>query len=359
MKLTFILLTAGFLQVTAASYAQQVTLKVRNVSIKAIFEKIQAQTQYDFLYKTTDLQLTGKLSLDLENVSLKQALDKCFEQQPLVYTIENTTILVSRRPVAAAADIVIRGKVTNDRNLPLPGVAVRIRDMRTGTVTDADGNFEIKVPNEAAILVFSFIGYEPKEVKIPDSRMINVSLVPKNTGLDEVVVVGYGTQKRTTLTGAVSSVKGEQLKVGPVANISNRLGGNVAGVITRQASGEPGNDAASVLVRGTAPLVLVDGVERAYDKINPEDVETISVLKDASAVAPYGLRGANGVMLITTKRGKAGKLALNYNIDYGFQQPTNTPDFMNAYDGLQLRNEALRTDGRDNEVIADDVLAQY
>ena len=360
MKLTFILLTAGFLQVTAASFAQQVTLKVSNVSIKTIFEKIQEQTQYDFLYKTADLQLTGKLSLDLKNVPLKQALDKCFEQQPLVYTIENTTILVSRRPVpAAAADIVVRGKVTNDQQQPLPGVAVRIKDMHTGTVTDADGNFEIKAPNEGASLVFSFIGYESKEVKINDNRVINISLAPKNTGLDEVVVVGYGTQKRTTLTGAVSSVKGEQLRVGPVANISNRLGGNVAGVITRQASGEPGNDAASVLVRGTAPLVLVDGVERAYDKINPEDVESISVLKDASAVAPYGLRGANGVMLITTKRGKAGKLALNYNIDYGFQQPTNTPDFMNAYDGLQLRNEALRTDGRENEVIADDVLEQY
>lgn len=360
MKLTFILLTAGFLQVSAAGYAQRVTLKVRDVSIKEIFEKIQAQTDYDFLYKTEDLQLTGKLSLELRNVPLKQALDKCFEHLPLTYSIENTTILISHKPApVAVVDKVVKGRVTDDQHHPLPGVAVKIKDTQSGTVTDADGNFMITVPSGDVSLVFSFVGYESRELKVGDNNVVDIKLLPKNTGLNEVVVVGYGTQKRTTLTGAVSTVKGEQLEVGPVANISNRIGGNVAGVITRQTSGEPGNDAATVLVHGTTPLVLVDGVERAYDKINPEDVESISILKDASAVAPYGLKGANGVMLITTKRGKAGKLVFNYNLDYGFQKPTNTPDFMNAYEGLKLRNEALLTDGRNNEVISDAVLQQY
>ena len=254
---------------------------------------------------------------------------------------------------------IVSGKVTDSSGGPLSGVTVIIKGTTTGIITDSEGNFSIADVPENAILQFSFVGMKTEEIAIVDQSMINLTLEEDRIGIDEVVAVGYGVQKRTTMTGAIAAVKGEELKTVNVTNVSNSMGGQVSGVITRQISGEPGNDAADVLLRGRTPLVLVDGIQREWNKLNMEDIESVTVLKDATAVAPYGLKGANGVILVTTKRGKTGKVILSYNGEYGWQKPTNTPDFMNAADGLRLRNQALIMDGLPDAVIGEDILELY
>ena len=253
----------------------------------------------------------------------------------------------------------VTGKVTDATGAPLAGVTVVIKGTTTGNITDSDGVFNLAGIEDHAILCFSFVGMKTQEIDYTGQSMINVVLEEDRIGIDEVVAVGYGVQRKTTMTGAIAAVKGEELKKVNVPNVSNAIGGQVSGIITRQISGEPGNDAAEILLRGTEPLVLVDGIQREWDKLNMENIESITVLKDATAVAPYGLKGANGVILITTKRGKTGKVTLTYNGEFGWQRPTNTPDFMDAADGLRLRNQALIMDGLPNAVIGEDLLELY
>lgn len=252
----------------------------------------------------------------------------------------------------------VTGHVIDNNGEPIIGASVKVKGTTNGTITDMDGNFTLSTNSDNSTIEISFVGYQSKTIKIKGNDFFKISLEEDSKLLDEVVVVGYGTQKRLTMTSAVATVKGDNIKA-PVANVSNQLGGQIPGIITRQSSGEPGKDAATVLLRGTTPLVLIDGIERAWEKTNQEDIESISVLKDASAVAPYGLKGANGVILITTKRGQKGKLSLSYDASFGTQRPMNTPEFMNSYDGLSFYNEALKMDGRSNEIISDDILQKY
>lgn len=253
----------------------------------------------------------------------------------------------------------ISGKVVDINGDPVIGATVKVKGGSQGTISDIDGNFRLSVnSNNNVEIEVSFVGYKTQTLSVVPGTSITVTLSEDSELLDEVVVVGYGTQKRMTMSSAVATVQGEKIKA-PVANVSNQLGGKIPGIITRQSSGEPGKDAATVLLRGNKPLVLVDGVERPWEKVNQADIESISVLKDAAAVAPYGLKGANGVILINTKRGKEGKISLTYDGSVGIQKPVNIPDFLNAYDALSLYNEALRMDGRDNEVYSDELLEKY
>ena len=276
----------------------------------------------------------------------------------LLWLVISTAISTLSLP-AFGQQVAVSGTVTDQAGQPLPGVSVVVKGTTTGTITNFDGNYTLaNVPGDAT-LVFSFVGMRTQEVEVGEQTTINVALAIDAIGLEEVVAVGYGVQKRINMTGSVASVKGEKLNTVNVANVSNSIGGQVSGVITRQTSGEPGNDASQIFLRGTRPLVLVDGIQREWDKLNMQDIESVTVLKDASAVAPYGLRGANGVILITTKRGKTSKVTLTYNSEYGWQKPTNTPEFMNAVNGLSLRNQALIMDGIPDAVIGDDILQQY
>ncbi len=231
----------------------------------------------------------------------------------------------------------------------LPGVSVLVKGTTTGTVTDVNGKFRIEAATNA-VLVLTYIGYTTVEIPTNGKTTLNVKLQRSQNNLDEVVVVGYGTQKRTSLTSAVSTLDVEDITQKPVVNLTNSLVGRVSGVIARQASGEPGQDASQIIIRGPATtgrigaLTVVDGVPRDFSRLDPNSIATVTILKDAAAVAPYGVAGANGVILITTKQGKTGKPSLSYNGYYGIQNPTITPQFVDAVEFAKISNEAAVND---------------
>ena len=247
----------------------------------------------------------------------------------------------------------VQGRVTDaDKQIALPGVNVFVKDTQLGTITDSDGNYSISVPDENAVLVFSFIGFLTQEIVVNNRSTIDVSLVEDLQSLDEVVVIAYGTTKKTSLTASVSAVDGEEISALPITNVSNGMGGRLSGLIVKQGRGEPGRDQADIFVRGisttgnTQPLIVVDGIpRRGFNEINPNAIESITVLKDAAAVAPYGVAGANGVILVTTKGGQSGAPTLTYNGYVGFQNPVVLPEYVNSYEYALLRNAAAANEG--------------
>ena len=249
--------------------------------------------------------------------------------------------------VAYSQNITVSGTVTDDRNETLIGVNVQVKGTTIGAITNIDGEYTLTVPGSTSVLVFSYVGFLPQEITVGAQRTINVTLREDAQGLDEVVVVGYGVQRKVTVTGAVSSVRGEELKASPTTNLSNGIVGRMPGVIGFQRSDEPGGSGTTLRIRGTGtqgfkdPLYVIDGIpdrEGGFNRINPSDIESVSVLKDASA-AIYGSRAANGVVLITTKRGTEGKPTITYNGSWGFTQPTRLPEVCNSFEYATLVNE--------------------
>ena len=249
--------------------------------------------------------------------------------------------------------IKVTGVVKDSAGEPIIGATVTVKGVQGGTLTDFDGKFVIDVPNRDAVVVVSFMGFTTQEVKVGNRRSLNVMLAEDVQTLSEVVVVGYGTQKKETLTGAISGIKGESLLKSPVASISNSLAGSVPGISAVQHTGEPGADDAQIFVRGVgsltedgaAPLVLVDGVERNFFQMDPNEIESISVLKDASATAVFGVRGANGVILVTTKRGTEGKAQVSVSSSVGVQTPTRIVDIADSYTHAYMYNMYQRNNG--------------
>lgn len=255
----------------------------------------------------------------------------------------------------------VGGTVLDSEGEPLIGVNVVEKGTTNGTVTDINGTFSLTLPSEDVTLVFSYIGFNYQEVIVGKTRKFDITLEGITTGLDEVVVVGYGSQKKATITGSVSQVSGDELKKVSTANLTNAIGGKTAGVIANVRSGEPGEDDANILIRGKGttgnndPLIIINGIaDREFSRLNPEDIESISVLKDASA-AIYGARAANGVILITTKRGKEGKININYNGNFTLSQPTRIPEMLNSYQYATYVNEYDRRHGL-SETYSDDAL---
>lgn len=281
-----------------------------------------------------------------------------------------TTICFQSNVNAASPEIqqrTITGTVMNEAGEPLVGATVQVEGTTIGTLTDIDGKFSIPVSDPNAVLVVTFIGYAPQQVSTTGVTTLNVTLLPSVESLDEVVVVGYGTQRRVSITGSVSSVKGDIVAKIPVSNVTNAMAGQVAGVITRQVGGEPGSDNSEVHIRGIAttgangPLIVVNGVIRDnLNQIDPSTIESVTILKDAAAVAPYGMGGANGVVLITTKTGSSGLPTLTFNTYYGYQTPTYYPNLLNAVDYMKLRNEAVLNQSPTAELPFDpDDIANY
>ncbi|UON80993.1 TonB-dependent receptor [Dyadobacter chenwenxiniae] len=258
----------------------------------------------------------------------------------------SSLLLVLITVIGAFAQNVVKGTVKDDQGVALPGVSVVVKGTTAGTVTDNEGVYSVAADRQGT-LVFSFIGYLTQEIPVGSKSNIDIKLISDTKALTEVVVVGYGTAKKATLTGSVTAVKGAELEKAPAANLSNTLGGRLPGISAVQASGEPGNDGSAIRIRGTNSLgnsnalIVVDGVPNrsgGLDRINPADIESISVLKDAAA-AIYGSRAGNGVILITTKRGKTGKPQLSYDMNFGASQPTRTPEMSNAQEYATIRNE--------------------
>ena len=261
------------------------------------------------------------------------------------------TILISLGALRAQT-VAVSGTVVDELNRPMVGVSVVETDnVANGTVTDPQGRFSMKVKSVRSTIQTSYIGYITRILEVT-AKPMTIAMEPSATNVEEVVVVGYGVQKKQSVVGAISSATSEDLKQMGSPNLSTALAGKVAGVTFTVPSGRPGSDDAEIYVRGvatmsgdSAPLVLVDGVERDYSQVDPEDVAQLSVLKDASATAVYGVRGANGVILITTKRGSKGAPKFNMNYTFTLQQPTRLPTFLGSYDHAVLRNESLANDG--------------
>lgn len=248
----------------------------------------------------------------------------------------------------------VAGQVLDEDQLPMTGVSVVLKGTTIGTVTDIDGNFSLKLKEKKGVLVFTYLGCIPTEQPLSVGKPMLIVLKEDNQMLSEVVVVGYGTQTKATLTGSISTISNKEIVSVPTSNLSTAITGKLSGVVTIQESGRPGEDAASIFIRGqstwvnTKPLIIVDGVEReSFSQIDPYEVETISVLKDASSTAVYGVRGANGVILITTKRGEEGKPTISLSANFGVQQPVNIPKFLGSYDHLVLRKVATINDDKD------------
>lgn len=249
------------------------------------------------------------------------------------------------------SDFLVKGLVSDEEGLPIDGVNVSVKSGIVATTTDANGFYTIRDVKMSDILIFSHISYKTLEQSVNSLSTINVTLIAADLSLNQVVVVGYGTQKKITVTGALSSVAGAELAKSPTVNLAQSLVGRTPGLIAQQNSGQPGNDAVNFRIRGTStfdnqgqPLILVDGVERPFNSINADEVENITVLKDASTTAVYGIRGANGVVLVTTKRGLGGKPQINVRSNYAIQKPTRLPELLNAYDYAVLYNEAIYND---------------
>lgn len=280
-------------------------------------------------------------------------------------------ILISISLVASAfaQSFVLKGIVSSTDGELLPGVNIKVQGTSTGTITDLDGKFELQV-NKGAVLELSYVGFKKQVVKVNNQETLSVELSPDQTGLDEVVVVGYGKAKRITLTGAVSAIQAREIRNVPTSNLQNALTGRLPGFISQQRSGQPGKDASDFFIRGVSslnndgnkPLIIVDDMQYTYEQlsqINVNEIESISILKDASTTAIYGIKGANGVLVVKTRRGQEGKPKINLRLESGMQTPVRTPKYLNSYESLQLVREAYKNDGTlsDFSYTDDDMIA--
>jgi len=339
----------------------KVHLELKNETLFSALKKIESKVNFRFAFKEQDIRNQNDVNMVSSTKSLDEILQTILDNRGLNYKQIGTSIIIYRPeivvPVAlpennkpdektAPVKIPLSGKVTDSKGDPLIGVTIMEKGTTNGTVSDKDGKFSISVENENAVLLFRYIGYTDLEVKPGTDRTLSVTLKESERSLNEVVVVGYGTQKKANTTAAISTLKGQDIAQKPVASLSNSLTGRVAGVIITQGNGEPGQDGASIHIRGigttgnNSPLIVVDGVYRSFESLDPNSVESFTVLKDAAAVAPYGLAGANGVILITTKKGKSGKPTLTYNSYVGLQNPTRITSMVNSYQYALMQNEA-------------------
>lgn len=354
MKLTAVLLVITFLQASATAYSQEkLTLNYKKVGIEKLFEILEKRSNYTFFYKDNVIPKEISLDVAVKDLAVPEILDSVLLNTALSYTILPNKLVVITPRDTAGKNIKISGKVSSESGEILVGVTVKVKGTAIGTVTDAKGNYKLTVP-ENGILEVSYIGYEKTEFPVSGESIINIILKSSSKGLNGVVVVAYGTQKKESVVGSQATINPRELKI-PVRDLTNALAGRVAGIVAVQRSGEPGYDASDIFIRGiatfasspTGPLIVVDGVpDRPINNIDPEDIQSFTILKDASATAVYGTRGANGVILVYTKRGKAGPPHINAEVDQGISQFTQLPKFVDAPTFMTLFNEGLTMRGR-------------
>lgn len=372
MRLTTVILIVSFLQVSASSLAQKITLNKSNESIQSVFKAIKSQSGYNFFYTDNLLKGAKPINITVRDAELTDVLSLIFADQPFEYELKNKTVIVVKmenshlkNAVKGSRFIDVSGVILDESGQPLPAAMVKVKGTNKGTATNEKGRFTLPDVIKGDVLVISYIGYKSQEVVVGDNSSITITLEVAESTLEEVsVVVGFGVQKKESMVASVSTIKGEQLKM-PNRSLSNSLAGKVSGLIAVQRSGEPGYDNAEIWIRGvssfaggTNPLVLVDGVPRQMNDIEPDEIESFTLLKDAAATSVYGSEGANGVILITSKRGTIQKTSISYRGEASRLTPTRIPKFANSYDYLSLYNEALTNDG-DPEMFSPSVLAKY
>lgn len=349
MKLTTFLLLVVCLQISAKGVSQQISISERKAPLKKVLRQVARQAGISIVYDETLLATANPVTIDVKNATVKEVLEICLSNQPFAYTVDGARIIVKGLPAAKpAADstINVTGRVVDEKGEPVPGVSVRVKDGSTGTATDVDGRFKLKAPANGS-LVFSALGFTPYTQAVGNGTL-SVRLKGSETALTETVVVGYGVQKKSVVTGAISSVKAADLESQPITRVESALQGRTSGVTIASSSGQPGSGS-SVRIRGLTtfnnndPLWVVDGVvvdNGGIGYLNQYDIESMEVLKDAASQAIYGARAAAGVILITTKKGKAGKLSVNYNGYWGTSAPARKLKLLNATQYATLMNEA-------------------
>ena len=355
MKIAALFLILGInASLASSTYSQSATLslKANNKTVQEIFSEIEKQSEYVFFYYDGILDVNRKVKLDITDQTVDIILNQLFTGTDNTYVIKDRQIFISKKkntgligplPLKAQDRSSFRGKVLDDLGEPLPGAAILVAGSTRGVTTDLDGSFELEV-NKSDKLVISYLGMEDQEIVIGNQNDVVIRMKPKADELEEVTVVAYGKQKKASVIGAISTITSEQLQV-PVAKLSTSLAGQMAGIVAIQRTGEPGAGA-DFWIRGISsfganntPLILVDGIERSMDLVDPEDIATFSILKDATATALYGVRGANGIVLITTKRGREAKPAINARVEYGISNPTVTPKMANASQWMDYYND--------------------
>ena len=330
--------------------AQNVSLNLKNVTVKEALEAVRKQTGKSFFFNVNDVNMNQRITMNIKDESLDIALALILEGQQLNYEIKDNHIILSKLQAKAQVgkELVVNGKVTDAAGELLIGVNVAVDGVGVG-ITDIDGNYSMKVP-VGSTLTFSYIGYKSLSVKVKERTTINVRMEEDNNALDEVVVIGYGTQKKVNLTGAVGYTDSKAIENRPVASLGQAIQGAIPNLNISFGSGKPG-EVTNMNIRGFAsingeskPLILIDGVEGSIDNLNPRDVESISVLKDASSSAIYGARAPFGVVLVTTKKGKSGKMQISYNGRYSFSTSTTKTDFITTgYDAARLVDGFMRS----------------
>ncbi|MDR6560046.1 MULTISPECIES: TonB-dependent receptor [unclassified Arcicella] len=368
ITLTQVFLAIGLMSSTFASntnaqnvLSQRVTLQAQELGMRSVLTQIEKQTDVKFVFSSKLIQSNRKISVDFQNAQLSKIFDNLFKPLHLTYEISGKMVIINRSTGSSSTtntlqesdDILsieileqtITGTVTDETGQVLPGVNILIKGTQRGAITDAKGQYKISVPDNNAVLIFSSIGFQKREVVVGGKSVLNITLSTDAQSLDEVVVVGYGTEKKVTVTGSVVSVKGSEVVQSPSMNVSNSLVGRLPGLVAVTSSGEPGYDGATLRIRGvntlgdSSPLVVVDGVPgRSLERLDPSTIESITILKDASA-AIYGAQAANGVILVTTKRGASGKPTITFNLNQGFGQPTRLPAMANAAEYATMLNE--------------------
>lgn len=359
MRLTTVILIASLLQVSASGLAQKITLNKSNESIQSVFKAIKNQSGYNFFYTDNLLKGAKPVNISVSSAELKDVLTLVFAEQPFQYEIKKNTIVVVKKEhsllenaVAILRAVDVNGRVLDENGKPLPAALVKVKGTGKGTVTSENGNFTLTGVNKGDVLVISYLGYKTREFIVGDNLSISITLEVAASALEEVsVVVGYGAQKKVHMTGAVSQISAKELMKAPMQNVSNMLTGKLPGLTSIQSSGKPGEDGTTLYVRGlnsfagsNGPMILVDGVPRPIDYVNPNDIESVSVLKDAAA-AIYGIQGANGVILITTKKGAAGPAQILYDASMTLTENTAMPEMLNAPDYMYWHNKARVMDG--------------
>lgn len=363
-------MTFGSLQLQADTTIDRdyVSIDKVSVTIKDVLKEITKQSGLRFFYSGQKVDVKKRVTVHLQNVLVREALREVLKDTPVAFKIIGKQIILydvhpsARMEVSSAdgpmrlytvADHTVSGRVTSaSENTGLPGVNIVLKGTTVGTTTDAEGRYTLPLPDGEGTLVFSYIGYISREVPVANRTTIDVTLEPDLQQLEEVVVVGYGTQKKESLTGAVSTVEPESIVRRPVSNTRLALQGMAPGLTVQDVGGSPGGEDVRVSIRGTGnlnfpnPLYVVDGIPQDFSRVDPNDIASISVLKDASASAIYGSRAANGVIVITTKRGALGQSAISYNGYVGVTNPTRIPERVGIGDYLSMVNEAYTNAGQ-------------
>lgn len=377
MRLTTLGILFCIMQVSAATFAQRINLKAKNISYEKLFKNIEQQSGYTFVYDPDVLRALPNFNIEINDASLAQVMDKTLADKPLTYRIIDNIVVVRIKEAIPAVTrnelILISGQVTGHDNNPLPGATVKVKGSTVigGWVTDAQGRFNALVNSKDVVLVFSYVGYQTQEVRIEDIKSPFTIYLKEDVGkLDEIQVIAYGQTTKRLNVGDQTTVTAKEIEKYPVGNVLTALQGTVPGMVITQSTGQAGSSF-NVIIRGqnglstASPLYVIDGIpytggsftsyksnylgssNSAYDAlslINPLDIESINVLKDADATSIYGSRGANGVILITTKKGKAGDTKIDLNIFSGISNATRVPQLLNTQQYLQMRREAKKND---------------